>query len=898
MIACSALEQAMAKHCYLFGGDHNDGDASMKPLLGGKGANLAEMARLGLPVPPGFTLTTVVCNDFLRSGTLLEDLRAEVLLSLRHIEACTGQVFGDPSRPLLLSVRSGASASMPGMMDTILNLGINDPIAEGLAKTAKNICFAQDAYRRFLAMFGTVALAIPKEKFDRLLEPPRRRIANEMGLPTRLFNAEQLKQKVPDAMLTEADLRIVVQESKRIIEAESRAPFPEDPYVQLWIAIQAVFRSWNNDRAQTFRRIHQIPEEGGTACTLQAMVFGNLGDTSATGVAFTRDPRSGERRFFGEWLPGAQGEDVVAGSRTPFGITQSSGGKESLEARLPKIFSELEHTCRSLEQHYRDMMDIEFTVQEGKLFLLQCRVGTRSGRAQVRTAVEMVKEGLISREDALLRVDPSKLNELLRPILDPETPRTVLATGLPAGPGAASGKIVFDADEAERLASKGERVLLVRRETSPEDLHGMKAAVGILTSRGGATSHAAVVARSLGKCCIAGCSALQVDYQTQTVTISLAEQGRPRETLTLHAGDILTLSAEQTGQVLLGQIPLVSPKTSPEFNTLIHWADSFRKIKIYASIHSALDVRSARSFGADGLDFQCMESFFHGSQSIQALCQMLHAESTTEREQALASLLPPLRGALLDIFREAHETPLTLRLLEALPNLQSDQTTTRPLYLGALPSMDLRGARLALLYPELYALQARAIFQAACDAAEGGSPPSLEILVPFVSYRAEFEHVKSLLEHIATEISSKRNSSFFCTYGVSIDLPQAAFQVSQFTEVAQSLSLHTDHLTQATFGFSRQDARTLLAAAQKAHLTASDPFKDLDPNGIGDLIRLACERAFAACPNLQLSASGEHCEYLTNLVFFYQAGFRRISCSPLQIPSARLAAAQAAIAKS
>jgi pyruvate,orthophosphate dikinase len=905
----------MSKNCYLFGGDRNDGDASMKPLLGGKGANLAEMARLGIPVPPGFTLTTEVCIAYLRGEGLPEALRAEVRQALAHIEAHTNRRFGDPERPLLVSVRSGARASMPGMMDTILNLGLNDTIAEGLARASGSGRFAFDAYRRFLAMFSDVVLGVPKERFEHLLDEPRRRIAQERNLPLRLLNAEQLKQQVPDSMLPEDVLREVVQQSKKIVLDATGSPFPDDPQTQLWAAIEAVFRSWNNDRAHTYRAMHRIPDAWGTACTVQAMVFGNLGETSATGVAFTRDPRSGERRFFGEWLPNAQGEDVVAGIRTPLGVTRQDGGDASLEARFPEVYSNLERTYQTLEKHYRDMLDIEFTVQEGKLYMLQCRVGGRSGRAQVRIAVEMVREGLITREEALLRVEPSKLDELLHPTLDPHAPRTVLATGLPAGPGAASGKIAFDADEAERLAARGESVILVRRETSPEDIHGMKAAAGILTSRGGATSHAAVVARIMGKCCVAGCSALHIDYQTQTMSVSLSgEDGRPRETVTLKAGDVITLAVEQTGQVLLGELPMVPAQTTPEYEELMRWADEVRRLRVRANADKGSEARSARNYGAEGVGLCRTEHMFFEPSRIHLMRQMIVADTVAEREEALARLLPFQREDFLGIFREMRGLPVTIRLLDpplheflpthedqfkqlvALSGHTEDELRKRSAARHeANPMLGHRGVRLAVTYPEIYAMQARAIFEAACAAAAEGVEVLPEIMIPLVIGRPELDHCRKIIDRVAGEVFREQGREIPFAYGTMIELPRAALRAGELAEVAQFFSFGTNDLTQTTLGLSRDDAGTFLPAYQQAKLLAADPFQTLDVDGVGELVRLACERGRAVRPDIKLGICGEHGGDPASIAFCHRIGLTYVSCSPLRVPIARLAAAQAAL---
>jgi len=905
----------MAQTCYLFGADRNDGDASMKSLLGGKGANLAEMAKMAIPVPPGFTLTTEVCTAYLRGGGLPDEVRAEATEALRHIEAGTGRVFGDAERPLLVSVRSGARASMPGMMDTILNLGLNDAIAEGLTRATGNGRFAFDAYRRFISMFSDVVLGVSKEKFEHLLDEPRRRVAQEMGLSLWSMNAEQLKQKVPDARLTEVDLRLVVKQAKEIVLRDTGKPFPEDPFEQLWAAVGAVFHSWDNTRARTYRAMNKIPDEWGTACTVQAMVFGNLGDTSATGVAFTRDPRSGERRFFGEWLPNAQGEDVVAGIRTPLGVTRRDGDEQSLEAQFPAVFAELERTYQALETHYRDMLDIEFTIQEGKLFMLQCRVGGRSGRAQVRIAVEMVREGLISKREALLRVTPSKLDELLHPTLDPSAPRTLLATGLPAGPGAATGKIAFNADDAERLAAKGESVILVRRETSPEDIHGMKAAAGILTSRGGATSHAAVVARIMGKCCVAGCSALQIDYITQTMSVSLpGEDGRPRETVTLKAGDMITLCVEQTGQVYRGQLPMVPAQTTADFDELMRWADEARKLKVRANADKDTEARSARSFGAEGIGLCRTEHMFFDPQRIALMRQMIVSDTIDERQAALDRLLPFQRADFVGIFREMRGFPVTIRLLDpplheflptddeqfqhlaAATGLTVDALRRRTAERHEVnPMLGHRGVRLAVTYPEIYAMQVRAVLEAACDVAAEGVEVAPEIMIPLAFGRPELDLCKAIVDRVAAEVFAARGRTVPFAYGTMIELPRAALRAGELAQVAEFFSFGTNDLTQTTLGLSRDDAGRFLQAYHETKMLAADPFQTLDIDGVGELVKMACERGRATRPDIKLGICGEHGGDPASIEFCHRVGLAYVSCSPFRVPIARLAAAQAAL---
>jgi pyruvate, orthophosphate dikinase len=907
----------MAKNCYLFGGSKSEGDASMKPLLGGKGANLAEMANMGVPVPPGFTLTTEVCNAFLaRGGALPDEVRAEVTASLEHIENGTGRAFGDPQKPLLVSVRSGARASMPGMMDTILNLGLNDGIAEGLAAATRNPRFAYDAYRRFIAMFAGVVLEIPKDRFEHLLDEPRRRVALSMGIAVGALNTEELKQRVTDDKLSEADLREVVRRSKEIVLAETGKPFPEEPIEQLWAAIGAVFRSWNNDRAHTYRRMNGIPDAWGTACTVQAMVFGNLGDTSATGVAFTRDPRSGERRFFGEWLPNAQGEDVVAGTRTPLGISRADGGEQSLEARQPEAFAELTRIYQALEKHYRDMLDIEFTIQDSKLFMLQCRVGGRSGRAEVRTAVEMVGEGLITRDEALLRVSPHKLDELLHPTLDAEAPKIFLAKGLPAGPGAATGVVVFSADEAERRAAQGKSVILVRRETSPEDIHGMKAAVGILTARGGMTSHAAVVARVIGRCCVAGCSAASVNYENQTMTVTVYDDaGKFKETVVVKAGDVITLWVDdRAGNVYQGEVPMVPAETTPEYHVLMGWADAVRKLRVRANADKATEAVSARAFGAEGIGLCRTEHMFFDPERLTIMRQMIVADTVDEREAALDKLLPFQRSDFAAIFGAMRGLPVTIRLLdpplhEFLPT--DDEQFKQLSQLTGLtvselrrrtsdrhevnPMLGHRGVRLAITYPEIYAMQIRAILEAACDVAAEGVEVEPEIMIPLSLARAELDFCRAIVDRVADEVFSARGRRVPFRFGTMIELPRAALLAGELARSSEFFSFGTNDLTQTTLGLSRDDSGKFIPTYQESNILAADPFQTLDIEGVGELVRIACERGRATRPEIKLGICGEHGGDPASIAFCHQLGLAYVSCSPFRVPIARLAAAQAVL---
>lgn len=907
----------MPTHSYFFGAGQADGNASMKPLLGGKGANLAEMTLLGVPVPPGFTLTTEVCGAFYKAGGVLPDAaRDEARAALKRVEAIVGRRFGDATSPLLVSVRSGARASMPGMMDTILNLGINDDIARGIAKLTGDARFAFDAYRRFVTMYADVVLDVPKERIEALLDETRRQVAQARGLRPDLLNGEELKQRVPDGDLPAETLEALVVRAKELVLKATGAPFPDDPFDQLWGAIAAVFRSWHNDRADTYRQMHRIPEAWGTACTVQAMVFGNRGPTSATGVAFTRDPRSGERRFFGEWLPNAQGEDVVAGTRTPFGLSRHDGADDSLESKMPAAYAELETTYQTLEKHYRDMLDLEFTIEENKLYLLQCRVGGRSGRAEVRVAVEMAREGLITREEALLRVTPSKLDELLHPTIDQRAPKRLLAKGLPAGPGAATGQIVFTADEANRRAAQGHSVILVRRETSPEDIHGMKAAAGILTARGGMTSHAAVIARVIGKSCVAGCSSISINYEAQTMSVSApSEDGRPGAPVVLKTGDVITIWVDdKAGHVYLGEVPMVPASTGPEFDELMGWADQVRRLRVRANADKESDARSARSFGAEGIGLCRTEHMFFDPERINLMRQMIVADERDERLVALDKLLPLQRADFAAIFRVMAGQPVTVRLLdpplhEFLPvddaQFQQLSDLTR-LSVDALkrraaerhevnPMLGHRGVRLAVTYPEIYAMQARAILEAACDVAAEGVAVEPEIMIPLSMMPGELALCRKLVDAIAAEVFAAKGRTVPFAYGTMIELPRAALVAGALAETAEFFSFGTNDLTQTTWGLSRDDAGRFVPAYQETGLLKDDPFQSLDVEAVGELVRIACERGQKARPAIKLGVCGEHGGDPASIHFFHEVGLAYVSCSPFRVPIARLAAAQAAL---
>jgi len=906
----------MTKRIYFFGGGQADGDGTQKALLGGKGAGLHEMTRLGIPVPPGFTITSEVCTEFFAAGEKMpEGLLAEARASVERIGELVGVRFGNVEAPLLVSVRSGARASMPGMMDTILNLGLNDAIVEGLSARMQNPRFALDAYRRFIVTYADVVLELERKRFDEALEIARRKAAVTLGVDATRMTTAELQRKLPDSMLDVETLRSLVKEQRRIVAEVTGKPFPDDPWAQLEGAIMAVFRSWNNARAKTYRKMHDIPESWGTACNVQAMVFGNLGDDSGTGVCFTRDPSTGEKRFFGEWLPNAQGEDVVAGVRTPHPIARGGGDDDrSLEVRMPEAYAELVRVQDRLEKHFRDMQDMEFTVQAGKLYLLQTRNGKRTGRAGVRIAVEMVREGLITQREAVLRVDPSSIEQLLHPTIDAKAPKNLLARGLPASPGAASGQIVFHADEAERKAAQGLPVILVRAETSPEDIHGMKAANGILTARGGMTSHAAVVARGMGKCCVAGCSAVAISYETATMTVTIYDEaGRPTDTVSVRGGDVITLDGA-TGSVYLGAVPTAPAALSAEFEELMKWADEKRRLKVLANADTGADARTARSFGAEGIGLCRTEHMFFDDKRIAAVREMILSADVEARKRALAKLLPFQREDFVSIFHEMAGLPVTIRLLdpplhEFLPHERKqieDLAATmrvRPSDLTRKveelhefnPMLGHRGVRLAVTFPEIYEMQARAIFEAACEVAAGSSAPKLEIMIPLAMTRRELAMTKKSIERVAAEVFAEKGRKVDYLFGTMIELPRAALRAGELAEEAEFFSFGTNDLTQTTLGISRDDAGKFLGAYVEAAILPKDPFTSLDVEGVGELVATACERGKKTRPNIELGVCGEHGGDPASIRFFERVRLDYVSCSPLRVPVARLAAAQAAI---
>ncbi|MGB6507602.1 MAG: pyruvate, phosphate dikinase [Xanthobacteraceae bacterium] len=884
------------KWAYAFGGGKAEGRADMRNLLGGKGAGLAEMAHLGLPVPPGFTITTEVCTYFYKHGkTYPKSLKAQVETALKDVGRITGKKFGDAGNPLLVSVRSGARASMPGMMDTVLNLGLNDVTVNALAEKSGDRRFAQDSYRRFITMYSDVVLGIGHHHFEEILDDHKDK--NGYALDTDL-NAQDWSE--------------VIARYKERVEEETGKPFPQDPHAQLWGAIGAVFGSWMNQRAITYRRLHSIPESWGTAVNVQAMVFGNMGETSATGVAFTRNPSTGEKKLYGEFLINAQGEDVVAGIRTPQEITEAArreagSDKPSMEATLPDAFAELQRIHAKLEKHYRDMQDLEFTVEQGKLWMLQTRNGKRTGQAALRIAVELAQEKLISKDEAVARVDPAALEQLLHPTIDPKAERKILATGLPASPGAASGQIVFSSEEAELLKSQGHKVILVRVETSPEDIHGMHAAEGILTTRGGMTSHAAVVARGMGKPCVSGAGSLRVDYRAQTMTAGGT---------TLKKGDTLTIDGS-TGQVLLGKVAMLEPALAGEFATVMQWADGVRKLKVRANADTPADARAAIKFGAEGIGLCRTEHMFFDEDRIRAVREMILAGDETARRAALAKLLPMQRADFVDLFKIMGGLPVTIRLLdpplhEFLPHTEQEIAEVAAA-MGAAPQkladrarelhefnpmLGFRGCRLAIAYPEIAEMQARAIFEAAVEAERAtGKPVAPEIMVPLIASKIEFDLVKERIDAMAKTVASETKCKLHYQVGTMIELPRAALKAGEIAETAEFFSFGTNDLTQTAFGISRDDAASFLGIYTAKGILPADPFVSLDRDGVGELIRIATERGRKVRPKLKLGICGEHGGDPASVAFCHEVNLDYVSCSPFRVPIARLAAAQAALGK-
>ncbi|WP_296612750.1 pyruvate, phosphate dikinase [Sphingomonas sp.] len=884
----------MTQYVYRFGGGVSDGGKGDKNLLGGKGANLAEMASIGLPVPPGFTISTEMCTRYYDEGAVFPDsLRGEVANGIAHIEQVTGKKFGDAADPLLVSVRSGARASMPGMMDTVLNLGLNDQTVVGLANASGDERFAWDSYRRFIQMYSDVVLELDHGAFEEALEI-----------------AKEDKGYYLDTEMSAADWKALVDTYKKLVVEQWNKPFPQDVHDQLWGAVGAVFGSWQSERAKVYRRLNDIPAEWGTAVNVQAMVFGNMGETSATGVAFTRDPAKGDNAYYGEFLINAQGEDVVAGIRTPQYLTKAAREDAnakplSMEEALPEVYQQLAQVFDTLEKHYRDMQDIEFTVQQGKLWMLQTRSGKRTAKAALKIAVDMANEGLITRDEAIARVDPAALDQLLHPTLDPKAPRDVLTKGLPASPGAASGKVVFDADAAEKRAAAGDAVILVRTETSPEDIHGMHAARGILTARGGMTSHAAVVARGMGRPCVSGAGALSIDAKAKIMRCAGRE---------VTEGDVITIDGA-SGEVMIGEVPTVQPELAGDFGTLMEWADGVRRLKVRANAETPLDAKTAREFGAEGIGLCRTEHMFFDANRITAVRQMILAEDEKGRRAALEKLLPEQRADFIEIFEVMAGLPVTIRLLdpplhEFLPHeeaefaevaaaagVEVDYLKRRAAELHEFnPMLGHRGCRLGVTYPEIYEMQARAIFEAAVAVAEkSGEAPIPEVMIPLVATRRELELMKDVVDKAAKAVFAEKGRVISYLVGTMIELPRAALKAGEIAEAGQFFSFGTNDLTQTALGVSRDDAARFLGVYVDKGIYPKDPFVSLDVEGVGELIRLAAERGRATRPDIKLGICGEHGGDPASIAFCEEVGLDYVSASPYRVPIARLAAAQAAL---
>ena len=886
----------MAKWVYAFGDGKAEGKSGMRDLLGGKGANLAEMASLGLPVPPGFTITTEVCTYFYdHEQQYPPELTAQVDAALIEAGRIAGRIFGDLDNPLLVSVRSGARASMPGMMDTVLNLGLNDVTVGALAKNADDARFAWDSYRRFIQMYSNVVLDIDHHNFEDVLD----------------FYKDK-KGHTLDTDLTADDWQAVIAEYKTIVERELGKPFPQDPREQLWGAIGAVFGSWMNQRAITYRRLHDIPASWGTAVNVQAMVFGNMGETSATGVAFTRNPSTGEHELYGEFLVNAQGEDVVAGIRTPQNITEAAriaakSDKPSMETVMPDVFHEFRRTTELLEKHYRDMQDVEFTVERGKLWMLQTRGGKRTAKASLKIAIDMANDGLISREDAVSRIEPLSLDQLLHPTIDPKAQRTIIATGLPASPGAASGSIVFTSDEAEQLKTAGQKVILVRIETSPEDIHGMHASEGILTTRGGMTSHAAVVARGMGKPCVSGAGTIRVDYAAGTMTIG----GK-----TFRKGDVVTIDGS-VGQVIAGEVAMIQPELSGDFGTLMEWADKSRRLGVRTNADTPADARIAREFGAEGIGLCRTEHMFFEGDRIVAVREMILANDEKGRRAALDKLLPMQRSDFADLFEIMSGLPVTIRLLdpplhEFLPHTDAEIADVAesldmdPARLKARaqelhefnPMLGFRGVRIAIAYPEVAEMQARAIFEGAVQAGKKtGQPVTAEVMVPLVMTKAELDIVKARIVAMAEAVETETGVHVPYTIGTMIELPRAALLAGDIAKSAEFFSFGTNDLTQTALGISRDDAASFLGPYTQKGILAADPFVSIDQEGVGELVSIAVERGRKTRADIKLGICGEHGGDPSSIAFCDKVGLDYVSCSPYRVPIARLAAAQAALGR-
>jgi pyruvate, orthophosphate dikinase len=884
----------MTKWVYSFGDGSAEGQSDMRNLLGGKGANLAEMSNLGLPVPPGLTITTEVCTYYYaHQETYPAELKAQVQSALDKVGQLTGRIFGDAKNPLLLSVRSGARASMPGMMDTVLNLGLNDVTVEAIAASSGDARFAYDSYRRFIQMYSNVVLEVDHHHFEDILEEYKDRKGYHL-----------------DTDLQADEWKALIGSYKALVERETGKPFPQDPHEQLWGAVGAVFGSWMNARAIKYRELHNIPASWGTAVNVQSMVFGNLGETSATGVAFTRNPSTGKKELYGEFLINAQGEDVVAGIRTPQNITEiarieAGSDKPSLEKAMPEAYAEFVRICGLLESHYRDVQDVEFTIERNKLWMLQTRNGKRTAKAALKIAVDLVNEGLITKQEAVGRIEPAALDQLLHPTIDPKAERKIVATGLPASPGAAAGEIVFDSDDAEAAKAAGRKVILVRVETSPEDIHGMHAAEGILTTRGGMTSHAAVVARGMGKPCVSGAGGLRVDYANQTMIAG---------GMTLKKGDFITIDGS-LGQVLQGHVAMQEPELSGEFNTLMQWADEIRSLKVRTNADTPTDARTARSFGAEGIGLCRTEHMFFEGERIVAVREMILADDEKGRRAALAKLLPMQRDDFYELFTIMKGLPVTIRLLdpplhEFLPHTDeeiadvakamgqsADKLRRRANELHEFnPMLGFRGCRLAIAYPEIAEMQARAIFEAAVDAAKAtGEAVIPEVMVPLVFGKPEFDLVKARIDAMAQLVTKEKGAKLDYQVGTMIELPRACLVANEIAKTAEFFSFGTNDLTQTGLGISRDDAASFLGAYTAQGILPSDPFVTIDRDGVGELVRIGVALGRQTRPDIKLGICGEHGGDPASVAFCHEVGLDYVSCSPYRVPIARLAAAQAAL---
>ena len=884
----------MPKWVYQFNSSNCEGTLSQKPLLGGKGANLAEMGKLGLPVPPGFTITTQVCTEFYKNNKKYpDDLKIQIEDAIRNIEKILGKNFGDVNNPLLVSVRSGARVSMPGMMDTVLNLGLNDKTVLGLIKKTNNETFAYDSYRRFIQMYSNVVLEVDHYNFEDLLD-----------------NYKLTKGVLSDTDLKAEDWKIIISNYKDIIKKNTKKDFPQDSHEQLWGAISAVFKSWQNQRAKTYRKLNNIPEEWGTAVNIQSMVFGNMGNDCATGVAFTRNPSTGENSFYGEYLINAQGEDVVAGIRTPRNITkkarlESSSEDLSLEETMPEAFNELTKIYKKLENHYRDMQDIEFTIENKKLWMLQTRSGKRTAKASIKIAVDMVSEKLITKDEALLRIDPKILDTLLHPTLDPKAKKNVIAKGLPASPGAATGKVTFNADDAEQMKANNQNTILVRVETSPEDIHGMHAAVGILTCRGGMTSHAAVVARGMGRACVSGAGNIKIDYTNKIFKV---------ENIEVKEGDVITIDGS-TGEVMLGEVKTINPDISGDFSEIMKWADETRTLKIRANAETPLDSRTAREFGAEGIGLCRTEHMFFDEERILYVRQMILSKTKEDRLKALDKILPFQKKDFLEIFTIMKGFPVTVRLLdpplhEFLPKtdkeidivakslkIHSSEIKNRINYLHEEnPMLGHRGCRLAISFPEIYEMQCRAIFEALFELQKQKIESIIpEIMIPLVATQKEIEILRALVDKVAQEVQKKNDFKVDYLVGTMIELPRAALNAKSIAKYADFFSFGTNDLTQTTLGISRDDSGKFLDDYVENKIFTVDPFISIDQEGVGELIKLACSGGLETKKNIKLGICGEHGGDPESIEFCHKIGLNYVSCSPYRVPIARLSAAQASI---